>query len=79
MSQRNTTIVAPGGGVNAGPLTAQTGTVTATVDPDRIAAGRRMFEPVGDYPVPDVLSTVRVGQRLALGASADPGVLHRSR
>lgn len=59
MSRGNTTIVAPGGEVLAGPLIAQTGTVTATVDLDRIAAGRRMFDPVGHYARPDVLSLHR--------------------
>ena len=56
MSRGNTTIVAPGGEIIAGPLVAQAGTVTATLDLDRIAAGRRLFDPVGHYARPDVLS-----------------------
>ena len=56
MSRGNTTIIAPGGEIIAGPLVAQAGTVTATLDLDRIAAGRRLFDPVGHYARPDVLS-----------------------
>lgn len=59
MSRGNTTIVAPGGEVVAGPLIGEVGTVTATVDLARIAAGRRMFDPVGHYARPDVLSLRR--------------------
>ncbi len=59
MSRGNTTIVAPGGEVVAGPLIGEVGTVTATVDLARIAAGRRMFDPVGHYARPDVLSLHR--------------------
>ncbi|MCE9621468.1 MAG: carbon-nitrogen hydrolase family protein [Actinomycetia bacterium] len=56
MSRGNTTIVAPGGEVIAGPLIGETGVVTATLDLARIAAGRRMFDPTGHYSRPDVLS-----------------------
>ncbi|MFT7394082.1 MAG: nitrilase [Candidatus Azotimanducaceae bacterium] len=56
LSRGNTTIVAPGGEVLEGPLVAQEGTVTATLDLDRIAAGRRSFDPVGHYARPDVLT-----------------------
>ena len=56
MSRGNTTIVAPGGEILAGPLVGEVGTVCATLDLDRIAAGRRMFDPVGHYARPDVLS-----------------------
>lgn len=54
MSKGNTTIVAPGGEILAGPLIGAAGTVTADLDLDRIAAGRRMFDPVGHYARPDV-------------------------
>ena len=56
MSRGNTTVVAPGGEILAGPLVGERGTVSATLDMDRIAAGRRMFDPVGHYARPDVLS-----------------------
>ena len=56
LSRGNTTIVAPGGEILEGPLVAQEGTVTATFDLDRIAAGRRSFDPVGHYARPDVLT-----------------------
>ena len=56
LSRGNTTIVAPGGEILEGPLVAQEGTVTASLDLDRIAAGRRSFDPVGHYARPDVLT-----------------------
>jgi nitrilase len=56
MSRGNTTIVAPGGEVIAGPLIGEAGVVTATLDLSRIAAGRRMFDATGHYARPDVLS-----------------------
>jgi nitrilase len=55
MSRGNTTIVAPGGEILAGPLTGEAGRVDATLDLDRIAAGRRTFDPTGHYARPDVL------------------------
>ncbi|MEO5838456.1 MAG: carbon-nitrogen hydrolase family protein [Acidimicrobiales bacterium] len=60
MSRGNTTIVAPGGEIIAGPLVGEVGVVSATLDPDRIVSGRRMFDPVGHYARPDVLTlTIR--------------------
>jgi nitrilase len=56
MSRGNTTIVAPGGEVIAGPLIGEAGVVTAELDLSRISAGRRMFDPTGHYSRPDVLS-----------------------
>lgn len=56
MSRGNTTIVAPGGEVLAGPLVGEAGVVRAELDMSRIAAGRRMFDPTGHYSRPDVLS-----------------------
>jgi nitrilase len=58
MSRGNTTIVAPGGEVLEGPLVGSAGTVTASLDLDRIAAGRRAFDPVGHYARPDILSLI---------------------
>lgn len=55
MSRGNTTIVAPGGEIVEGPLIGEAGTVTASLDLDRIAAGRRAFDPTGHYARPDVL------------------------
>jgi nitrilase len=56
MSKGNTTIVAPGGEIVAGPLIGETGTVVADLDVDRITAGRRMFDPVGHYARPDIFT-----------------------
>ena len=56
MSRGNTTIVAPGGTLIAGPLIGEAGVVSAELDLSRIAAGRRMFDPTGHYARPDVLS-----------------------
>ena len=56
MSRGNTTIVAPGGEVIAGPLIGEAGVVSAELDLSLIAAGRRMFDPTGHYARPDVLS-----------------------
>jgi nitrilase len=55
MSRGNTTIVAPGGEVLEGPLIGEAGVVTATLDLDRVVAGRRAFDPVGHYARPDIL------------------------
>jgi nitrilase len=55
MSKGNTTIVAPGGAILEGPLVGEQGVVTASLDLDRIAAGRRMFDPSGHYARPDIL------------------------
>ncbi len=56
LSRGNTTVVAPGGEVIAGPLIGKAGVVSAELDLSRIAAGRRMFDPTGHYARPDVLS-----------------------
>jgi nitrilase len=56
MSKGNSTIVAPGGAILAGPLIGETGIVAAELDMDRITAGRRMFDPVGHYARPDVFT-----------------------
>lgn len=56
MSRGNTTVVAPGGEILEGPLVGEAGTVTATLDLDRIAIGRRAFDPTGHYARPDVLA-----------------------
>jgi nitrilase len=56
LSIGNTTIVAPGGAVIAGPITGEVGMLVETLDLDRVAAGRRMFDPTGHYARPDVLS-----------------------
>jgi nitrilase len=56
MSRGNTTIVAPGGVILDGPLIGCAGVVTADLDLDRIAAGRRSFDPSGHYSRPDILN-----------------------
>jgi nitrilase len=58
MSRGNSTVVAPGGEVLAGPLVGSAGVVAATLDMERIAIGRRMFDPTGHYARPDVLGLV---------------------
>lgn len=68
MSRGNTTIVAPGGEVIAGPLIGEAGVVSAELDLSRIAAGRRMFDPTGHYARPDVLSLRRP-------ATGEPGAV----
>ena len=55
LSRGNTTVVAPGGAVVAGPLTGRAGVVVAELDLDRVTTGRRFFDPVGHYSRPDVL------------------------
>jgi len=62
LSEGNSTIVAPGGEILAGPLVGEAGTVTATLDMTRVLSGRRSFDPCGHYSRPDVLSlTVNKG------------------
>jgi len=56
LSKGNSMIVAPGGKTIAGPLIGEAGTVSATLDMDRIASGRRAFDSCGHYSRPDVLS-----------------------
>ncbi len=58
MSRGNSTIVAPGGEILEGPLIGEAGIVTTTLDLDRIAAGRRSFDPVGHYARPDILQLI---------------------
>ena len=58
LSNGNSTIVAPGGEILEGPLIGKAGRVTATLDLDRIAAGRRSFDPAGHYARPDILSLI---------------------
>jgi nitrilase len=56
LSRGNTSIVAPGGEVIAGPLIGEAGIVSAELDLSRIATGRRMFDPTGHYSRPDILT-----------------------
>jgi nitrilase len=65
LSRGNTAVVAPGGEVLAGPLVGEAGVVTADLDLDRIAAGRRAFDPIGHYARPDVL-------QLTISPQGDP-------
>ncbi len=74
MSRGNTSIVAPGGELIAGPLIGEAGVVSAELDLSRIAAGRRMFDPTGHYARPDVLS-LRRGDRGLI--SGDQGAVSR--
>jgi nitrilase len=56
MSRGQTTIVAPGGDLLAGPLLEQEGTLYAAIDVARARAQRRMFDPVGHYARSDVFT-----------------------
>ena len=56
LSRGNSTIIAPGGEIIAGPLIGEAGTITETLELDRITAGRLIFDPDGQYARPDVLS-----------------------
>ncbi len=64
LSRGNTTVVAPGGGILAGPVVGQHGAVTAVLELDHISAGRRAFDPVGHYARPDVLALVTEPRRV---------------
>jgi nitrilase len=63
MSRGNTTILAPGGEILEGPLVGKAGTVTANLDLDRIATGRRTFDPTGHYARPDILQLTITPER----------------
>jgi len=65
MSRGNTTILAPGGEILEGPLVGKAGTVTANLDLDRIATGRRTFDPTGHYARPDILQLTITPERRA--------------
>ena len=56
LSRGNTMIVGPDGGVLAGPLTGQPGTLTATLDLGALVAARREFDPIGHYSRHDVFT-----------------------
>jgi nitrilase len=56
LSRGNSTIIAPGGEIIAGPLIGEGGTITETLELDHIAAGRLVFDPAGRHARPDVLS-----------------------
>ena len=56
MSRGFTTIVAPGGDVLAGPLLEEEGILYAEVDLAEVRRHRQMFDPVGHYARPDVLT-----------------------
>ncbi len=71
MSKGNTTIVAPGGEILAGPLIGEAATVSATLDLNRIAAGRRAFDPTGHYSRPDILT-------LTINPNGDNNVLSQA-
>ena len=51
-------VSAPGGAILAGPLVGERGVVSATLDLGQLAGARRLFDPVGHYARPDVLSLV---------------------
>jgi len=55
-------ILAPDGTYLAGPLYDEPGIVTATLEPDRLAADRQRFDPAGHYSRPDVFELVVRGR-----------------
>ncbi len=67
MSRGNTTIVAPGGAIVAGPLTGSEGIVYADLDLDRVVRAKRQFDPVGHYARSDIF-------RLTVDSSPKPAV-----
>ncbi|MBK5289557.1 MAG: carbon-nitrogen hydrolase family protein [Acidimicrobiia bacterium] len=56
MSKGNSTIVAPGGAIVAGPLIGEEGTVTADLDMSLVRRGKRQFDVVGHYARPDIFN-----------------------
>lgn len=58
MSRGNSTIVAPGGEIVAGPLVGSEGVLTAELDLGLVARAKRMFDVVGHYARPDVFRLV---------------------
>ena len=62
MDRGGAAILAPDGTYLAGPLYDEPGIVTATLDPDRLAADRQRFDPAGHYSRPDVFQLVVRGR-----------------
>jgi len=56
LSRGNTMIVGPDGAVLEGPLTGESGTLTASLDLSALVAARRQFDPIGHYARPDVFT-----------------------
>ena len=56
MSRGQTTIVAPGGDLLAGPLLEQEGILYAAIDVAQTRTQRRMFDPVGHYARSDIFT-----------------------
>ncbi|HET6850289.1 MAG TPA: carbon-nitrogen hydrolase family protein [Gaiellales bacterium] len=67
MDRGGAAILAPDGTYLAGPLYDEPGIVTATLDPDRLAADRQRFDPAGHYSRPDVFELVVRASRSATG------------
>lgn len=68
----NSVICAPSGAIVAGPLRHEEDILTAEIDLDRVAAGRRLFDPVGHYHRPDVFQlTVDTRPRPAITLVTD--------
>ncbi|HET7429502.1 MAG TPA: carbon-nitrogen hydrolase family protein [Gaiellales bacterium] len=61
MDRGGAAILAPDGTYLAGPLYDEPGIITATLEPDRLAADRQRFDPAGHYSRPDVFTlSVRI-------------------
>lgn len=56
LSQGNTMIVGPDGGVLEGPLVGRAGMLTSSLDINSLAGVRREFDPIGHYARPDVFT-----------------------
>jgi len=72
MSRGLGTIVAPGGTILAGPVSGEEAIVYADVDLSEVARHRQMFDPVGHYARPDVL-TLHVNTARQTAVSFDAG------
>lgn len=73
----NSVICNPNGEIVAGPLRHEEGILTAEIDLAAVAAGRRMFDPVGHYHRPDVFQlTVDTRRQRAVTVLAEEPPAH---
>jgi nitrilase len=72
LEQGNTVIVGPDGDILAGPVREREETIIVDLDLGRVAAARRLLDPVGHYNRPDVF-------RLHVDTSPRPAVVVEAR